>query len=190
MDNIKCPKCGSTQITTDKKGFSGKKAVAGAVLTGGIGLLAGTIGSNKIVITCLSCGKQFRPGEDYDNAQIKKEQVKKAGQITITSKSGITFAILVSLPFIYWSGECLVDVFTTKSDFSRILWMFCFAILLMIPITLLLGIRRGLKKKNNVTEELNPQQKSVLEIPQMTKEEIASVLEEQRQKIKNARGES
>jgi predicted RNA-binding Zn-ribbon protein involved in translation (DUF1610 family) len=60
---IRCPRCGSTQITANKKGFSGKKAVAGAVLTGGIGLLAGTIGSKKIIITCLSCGKEFRPGE-------------------------------------------------------------------------------------------------------------------------------
>lgn len=46
-----------------KKGFSGKNAVAGAVVTGGIGLLAGTIGSNKIRITCLECGHEFKPGE-------------------------------------------------------------------------------------------------------------------------------
>ncbi len=62
-DLIHCPKCNSTQLTTNKKGFSGKNAVAGAVLTGGVGLLAGTIGSNNIVITCLSCGEQFKPGE-------------------------------------------------------------------------------------------------------------------------------
>jgi len=74
MENIKCPKCGSTQLTTDKKGFSGKKAVAGAVLTGGIGLLAGTIGSNKIIITCLSCGNQFKPGEDMDAKNEKREK--------------------------------------------------------------------------------------------------------------------
>lgn len=37
---LHCPKCGSNQITSDKKGFSGKKAVAGALLTGGIGILA------------------------------------------------------------------------------------------------------------------------------------------------------
>jgi predicted nucleic acid-binding Zn-ribbon protein len=61
-NEICCPKCGSNQITANKKGFSGKKAVAGAVLTGGIGLLAGTIGSNKILITCLNCGNQFKPG--------------------------------------------------------------------------------------------------------------------------------
>lgn len=64
MNNqIHCPKCGSTQITAEKKGFSGGKAAAGAVLTGGIGLLAGTIGSNDIIITCLACGNQFKPGE-------------------------------------------------------------------------------------------------------------------------------
>jgi hypothetical protein len=61
-NEICCPKCGSNQITANKKGFSGQKAVAGAVLTGGIGLLAGTIGSNKILITCLNCGNQFKPG--------------------------------------------------------------------------------------------------------------------------------
>ena len=41
---------------------SAKKAAAGAVLAGGIGLLAGTIGSNKIELTCLSCGNKWRPG--------------------------------------------------------------------------------------------------------------------------------
>jgi len=45
---VVCPKCGFGQITGDKKGFSGGKAVAGALLTGGIGLLAGFHGSSKI----------------------------------------------------------------------------------------------------------------------------------------------
>lgn len=60
-DNIKCPICKSSHIHSDKKGFSGKKAVAGAVLVGGVGILAGTIGSNKIKLTCLSCGCEFKP---------------------------------------------------------------------------------------------------------------------------------
>ncbi len=60
---IKCPKCGSTQLTANKKGFSGKKAVIGGLLTGGIGLFAGTLGSKKIRITCLACGHEFKPGE-------------------------------------------------------------------------------------------------------------------------------
>jgi|GEM_PF-981198 len=60
---IGCPKCGSTQITAIKKGFSGGKAVAGAILTGGIGLIGGFHGSGKVVITCLACGNKFKPGE-------------------------------------------------------------------------------------------------------------------------------
>ena len=60
---IRCPKCGSAQITANKKGFSAGKAVAGAVVAGGIGLAAGGIGSNKIICTCLKCGHQFKPKE-------------------------------------------------------------------------------------------------------------------------------
>jgi len=61
MEEVKCPKCNSTQLTANKKGFSAGKAVAGAVITGGIGLLAGTIGQNDVIITCLACGHQWEP---------------------------------------------------------------------------------------------------------------------------------
>ena len=60
---ITCPRCGSNQITANKKGFSGTKAVVGGLLTGGIGILAGTLGSNSVKITCLACGKEFKPGD-------------------------------------------------------------------------------------------------------------------------------
>jgi DNA-directed RNA polymerase subunit RPC12/RpoP len=60
---ICCPKCRSRELHTGKKGFSGGKAVAGALLTGGIGILAGTIGSKKVMITCLKCGHKFKAGE-------------------------------------------------------------------------------------------------------------------------------
>jgi rubredoxin len=76
---VTCPKCGSDQIVAGKKGFSGTKAVAGAVLTGGIGLLAGTIGSNKIKITCLNCGHVFKPGESY-NQNVLQEKTEKLHQ--------------------------------------------------------------------------------------------------------------
>ncbi len=61
--SITCPKCGSAQLFAGKKGFSGKKAVAGAIVTGGIGVLAGTIGSNQVLLTCLACGHKFKAGE-------------------------------------------------------------------------------------------------------------------------------
>lgn len=58
---IKCTKCGSEQVTAVKKGFSGGKAAAGAVLTGGIGLLAGFHGSGDIQVACLACGNKWSP---------------------------------------------------------------------------------------------------------------------------------
>ena len=56
----KCPKCGSTSLSGAKQGFGLSKAVAGAVLIGGVGLLAGGIGANKTVVTCLNCGYKFK----------------------------------------------------------------------------------------------------------------------------------
>lgn len=60
---LACPKCTSKELHAEHKGFSGGKALAGAVLTGGIGLLAGTIGSKDVNITCLKCGNRFKAGE-------------------------------------------------------------------------------------------------------------------------------
>jgi hypothetical protein len=58
-----CPKCHSKELHSEHQGFSGGKALAGAVLTGGIGILAGTIGSKDVRITCLKCGHHFKAGE-------------------------------------------------------------------------------------------------------------------------------
>lgn len=88
-DNIKCPKCGSSQISANKKGFSAGKAVAGAVIAGGIGLAAGSIGSDKVIITCLKCGHQFKPG-----TQIPKEQMPVTLEVVIIMVF-IMFAILI-----------------------------------------------------------------------------------------------
>lgn len=63
-DNVAhCPKCGSTSLTADKKGFGVGKAVVGAWVAGPIGLVAGNINSGKVKITCLNCGYQFKPGK-------------------------------------------------------------------------------------------------------------------------------
>lgn len=58
---LSCPKCSSPEITAQKQGFVPGKAVAGVVLTGGIGLLAGFLGSNKIKVSCLRCGHSWKP---------------------------------------------------------------------------------------------------------------------------------
>lgn len=72
---IHCPKCGSTQLTTEQRGYSAGKAAAGVILTGGIGLLAGAIGNSKVVITCLACGKQFKPGEGKLEGQLQSKEL-------------------------------------------------------------------------------------------------------------------
>ena len=61
---ISCPKCGSTQITADKKGVDVGKVFRRAVLWGDIGLLFGFGGSNKIMVTCLNCGHQWECGKN------------------------------------------------------------------------------------------------------------------------------
>ena len=105
-DLIKCPKCQSTQISDGKKGFSGGKAVAGAVLTGGIGILAGTIGSNKTVLTCLSCGKKFKPGEDFDKAKAKRIADQKYQKQLEKKPMYWIFLILMFSPFIWLLVKC------------------------------------------------------------------------------------
>ena len=43
-----CPKCHSTSIHAEKRGWK---------------VTTGLIGSNKIVVTCLNCGHKFKPGK-------------------------------------------------------------------------------------------------------------------------------
>lgn len=61
--NLYCPHCGCSQLTANKKGFAVGKAAAGALLTGGVGVLAGFIGSGDVRVTCLQCGKVWKPGD-------------------------------------------------------------------------------------------------------------------------------
>ena len=55
------PRCYSTQVTANKKGFSIGKAAAGTLIAGGV--LLGAVGKNKIEITCLNCGHKWKPGK-------------------------------------------------------------------------------------------------------------------------------
>lgn len=70
-----CPKCHSKELHAERKGFSGGKALAGVMLTGGIGLLAGTIGSDNVQITCLKCGNRFKAGEALSSSDLQPSSV-------------------------------------------------------------------------------------------------------------------
>lgn len=62
-DIPRCPKCNSTHIEIDKKGFSGGKAIVGGLLTGPVGLAAGFMGKNDRIGTCLKCGHKWKIGK-------------------------------------------------------------------------------------------------------------------------------
>ena len=54
-----CPKCGIGYLVSVGErtgGFSGGKALVGAVIAGPIGLAAGALGKKKITYMCKRCG--------------------------------------------------------------------------------------------------------------------------------------
>lgn len=53
-----CPFCKSEQIHAEKRGWK---------------LTTGFIGSSKIILTCLDCGKQFKPGQQPVTAQSQSD---------------------------------------------------------------------------------------------------------------------
>ncbi len=77
-EHLYCPYCLSKQVHHEHRGFSGGKALAGAVTAGGIGMLAGTIGNNKVELTCMRCGKKFKAGEAFFITSKKKKRIEKA----------------------------------------------------------------------------------------------------------------
>lgn len=58
-----CPKCGSTEIIYQKKGYSFAKVIVLTICTLGIfgawALLVGMIGRNKTIAKCVVCGKKW-----------------------------------------------------------------------------------------------------------------------------------
>jgi len=100
---IKCPRCGSDKISANKKGFGVGKAIVGDLLLGSVGILAGGIGSNKVFITCLSCNKQFKPGEDQYSEKVEQQQVKGM-LISKFGKIFLTIFLTIIGGFMFWIG--------------------------------------------------------------------------------------
>jgi tellurium resistance protein TerD len=60
---VRCAKCGSTEVTTQEKGFGLGKAAIGGILLGPVGLAAGMLGRKKIKLICLKCGHKWQAGK-------------------------------------------------------------------------------------------------------------------------------
>jgi len=82
-NQAECPKCGCTQITANKKGFSLGNAALGGILLGPVGLLGGFVDSNIVKATCLKCGYSWRPGnlsamdKYYQQERERKEKLSE-----------------------------------------------------------------------------------------------------------------
>ncbi len=82
-DYLCCPKCGSSHIHSAEKGFGVGKALVGVWVLGSVGLLAGNIGRHDVIMTCLSCGHKFEPGEgislnmSFSEQQAREEEKRK-----------------------------------------------------------------------------------------------------------------
>lgn len=64
LESFCCPKCSSTHLTGNKKGFGLGKSAVGGLLLGGIGLFGGFIGSRKVTVTCMECGHSWNAGKN------------------------------------------------------------------------------------------------------------------------------
>lgn len=62
-ERVKCPRCGSTEVTVQKEGFDAGSACCGAFLVGPLGLLCGAKEANKLNLHCLKCGHKWAVGK-------------------------------------------------------------------------------------------------------------------------------
>jgi ribosomal protein S27E len=58
---VKCPKCSSTQVAAQSRGYSVGTGVLGWLVAGPIGALGGLAGASSLTLACLSCGHRWVP---------------------------------------------------------------------------------------------------------------------------------
>ena len=167
-EEIKCPKCSSTQISMNRKGFSGKKAVAGAVVTGGIGVLAGTIGSNQMINTCMKCGFQFKP-QDYDKIVNQEERKREIIRKTKADKnSGVEAFAIISLILTIVTGVISYSLYS--NDWKFFAFVFGFASVICLAAFILLLILSNSNTKNETQQSPDKMVKVTNKPPQHRKQ--------------------
>ena len=60
-NTLRCPKCGSTNLYTSKKGFAVGRAVGiGLLINPVVGVVGGAVGRKKLEHTCINCNTRFK----------------------------------------------------------------------------------------------------------------------------------
>ncbi|MDR4946825.1 TerD family protein [Neobacillus cucumis] len=85
-DDIMCPRCHSTNVSTGKKGFGLGKAAIGGLILGPVGLLGGFIGKNQLKFTCNHCGSSWSPSQT-DYMEWANNQKRRAQELFYRYKS-------------------------------------------------------------------------------------------------------
>ena len=57
----RCPVCSSPSLAAAKRGYSAGWGFAGLVFLGPLGLFAGAIGKDDILVHCMNCGNEWKP---------------------------------------------------------------------------------------------------------------------------------
>lgn len=143
-NNLKCPKCSSGNLSADKKGFSGKKAVLGAIATGGIGLLAGTIGSNKMMVTCLNCGITYK-ATDYVVEKNKYDKQKEFNKKL--AKGEVSNLPLIFTTLILSIVGLIISIKLFSNDWNFFGTIFSIATLLLFALFVFTVVEESKKQK-------------------------------------------
>lgn len=96
-DEIECPRCKSSYVTSGKKGFGIGKAAIGGLVLGPVGILGGFLGSKKIEFRCNSCQYKWSLDQtDFKKLfEQQKENAKKLLQ-KYNSNSSVLDALMAS----------------------------------------------------------------------------------------------
>ena len=80
---VVCSKCHSNQLSTNAKGYNTGAAAIGGLFNANNSVALGMAGSGDLIITCLSCGHKFKPGDGTLKTVSANGTVKYEKQVYI-----------------------------------------------------------------------------------------------------------